>query len=171
MKYYMVRKIWMTDMHFDWDERDIFCFDLVRGMDNKDETGKLVYADVLKDEDFHNDKRKPKSICACIGTNEDLAYDYEQCFDGSTWYFDEYYTRNGDFRSTKTSEGIDVTHGKKDNEAIVDVYGDKVVFLILPNQAEIRALLVLLNAKQSTSINPLRKLPIEMFRLVKNFLI
>jgi hypothetical protein len=158
----MLRKILMKDMNYDWDERDIFCFDLVRGMDYEDKHYKLVYADVLKDKDFHNNKREPSKT-------EDDEDDDEYEEDGSTWFFDKFYSRNGDFRST-TFEGIDVTHGNFDDEAIVIIDGHEVSFFILPNQAEIRALLTLLNAKQS-SINPLRKLPIEMIRLVKNFLI
>jgi hypothetical protein len=146
--------------------KQIFCFDLVRGMDCYKEPHGLVYADVLEDSDFHNDKKQPK-----IGhTDEVVEHNIETYANGQTWYFDESYSSNGDFRSTFFN-GAKITHGWNEQFVIVDIHFEKIIFYLIPNQAEIRALLTLLNLKYSNSITALMKLPIEMFRLIKNFLI
>lgn len=162
----MLRQNFLADLGID---KQIFCFDLVQGMDHFYEQD-VIYADVLKDKDFHNNKREPRNG----STHEDHDYNIEVNEDG-IWYFDEYYSSNGNFRSTQVNN-FKIIHGTTKSSVLliednIVKFEDIVKMYLLSNQAEIRALLTLLNAKRSSSINPFRKLPIEMFRLVKNFLI
>lgn len=153
---------------------DIYCFDLVRGMDYRDRRGKLVFADIHFDEDVYDFKRQSKIPRTSVEH-------------GGDWYCDQHYNKDYDFRATKFlnaynkivtvrcfNQQINVDNEiwqtrRFKNEVLVNVDdGVDVNFSIVPNQALIRSLLVLVASKRSS--NPMGKLPIEMFRLLKVFL-
>jgi hypothetical protein len=118
---------------FEWVlGNDIFCFDLVRGMDKFDRHHELIYADIRVDKDFHNNKkfgyvgnRQPyedeedddDEDVDDEDEEDDDDEDVDDEDDGNYWSFYEDYYKDNNFRATKfeTSNGttVRVRHWKQ----------------------------------------------------------
>jgi hypothetical protein len=91
---------------------------------------------------------------------------------GYGWCWQQHFKQNNHEQSDiPMLSGGEVYLGYANNQVLDNIEDDVNEFLVLPNQSEIRVLSTLLNAKYSSSINPLRKLPIELLRTLKDFLI